>query len=245
MLCGVWLVTAAAADPLAEAEQGTAAARAGHLAEAVTLYDQALAGETLSRRQRALVHNNRAMAFKRLGRLEDARVGLNRSLALDPERAKALHDRGVVHFLLGRFDRAAADLTAFLEQQPDLPSPYPRLWQHLARRRNGQTDSLADHPRLLGRRAWPWVLADFQSGAMDETTLLGFTGHQTRVEHLERTCTASFHIGQRLLLEGQADQAADRFRQAVATGQVHLDEYQAAARFLAGVEPAVRAPPGH
>ncbi len=63
----------------------------------------------------AEAYNNRGVALKRLGRLEDALQSLNKALQLAPTYHTANLNRSNVLLELERFDEAAADLTTVME----------------------------------------------------------------------------------------------------------------------------------
>ncbi len=62
----------------------------------------------------------RALEHQSQGKLEEAAALLDRLVAAFPTHPRFRHDRGVVHFLAGRPDRARADFLAALRLDPDL-----------------------------------------------------------------------------------------------------------------------------
>lgn len=65
------------------------------------------------------VHNYRARAYERLGRIEDALECLDRALAIDPRNVADLRNRGVLLRRLGRPSEALASIEALLAVAPN------------------------------------------------------------------------------------------------------------------------------
>jgi tetratricopeptide (TPR) repeat protein len=99
-----------------------------------------------------LGHNARAMWLTDAGRLEEARIELERSLAVDSSRARTHSLLGIVHALMGRYDRAIAEFELALIIAPTDPSARTNLgraYEHM-----GRTDqALAAYERVL--QAYP------------------------------------------------------------------------------------------
>ncbi|MBF0153277.1 MAG: hypothetical protein HQL64_06005 [Magnetococcales bacterium] len=233
----LWFLTAVTAlghcDPtLAElVDDGVAAAQRHEFRRAIDAFDLALNKPNLPPREQAIILNNRGNAFKKIGHLHDADSDYTRALQLTPELPKPLYDRGIVHFLRGQFETAAADLKIFLQKSPDMPSPYPYLWLYLAQARAHNDklgDNLLEHAPFQEQITWPGPLIRLHRDFMDTSTLLSYTGDRVARKHLENQCDAYFHIGEYHLLRGDRLTAKRWFRQAMDTGMTHLDEYAAA-----------------
>ncbi len=96
----------------------------------------------------SLGHNAKATWLANAGRLEEARVELERSLAVDSSRARTHSLLGVVHALMGRYDRAVAEFELALIIAPT--DPYARMNLGKAYERTGRTDrALAAYEQIL------------------------------------------------------------------------------------------------
>jgi len=69
--------------------------------------------------QRTALHSNRAFAYIKLGRWEEAESDCSSSLSLSPGAVKALYRRAMARVELERFEAALEDIDAALKQQPD------------------------------------------------------------------------------------------------------------------------------
>jgi tetratricopeptide (TPR) repeat protein len=72
-----------------------------------------------SRPRSSEVHNRRARALERLGRLEEALECLDRALEIDPSNASDLRNRGIVLRKLGRLPEALASYDTALDLRPN------------------------------------------------------------------------------------------------------------------------------
>ncbi|MBF0425551.1 MAG: hypothetical protein HQL66_07005 [Magnetococcales bacterium] len=233
----LWLLPGAAVTGRADTtpaelvEAGVAAAHRNEFAQAIVQFDLALKQSGLSPQEQAVILDNRGSAFKKLGRLFEAGQDYARAQKLAPELPKPLHDRGIIHFFQGQFDAAAADLARFLQQVPDIASPYPHLWLYLAQaraRHDLHGGNALEHTPFAELIAWPGPLLRLHRDILDVPTLLSFTGDRLANRHHEKQCDAYFHIGEYHLLRGDRGAARMWFRKAIATGMVYLDEYIAA-----------------
>ena len=88
----------------------------GNHAEAVRQIDLAL---KINPKAAAVAHNNRGVALKALGRLDEALASYDKALALRPDYAEAFNNRGVALKALGRLDEALASYDKALAVRPD------------------------------------------------------------------------------------------------------------------------------
>ncbi|KAG2482944.1 hypothetical protein HYH03_018169 [Edaphochlamys debaryana] len=95
-------------------EEGNAAAKRGDWAAAAEAYGAALAADP----SLLAAANNRALAFLRLGRSEEAEADCCTVLAAEPANAKALLRRAAARRALGRMEGAVEDLRAVLALEP-------------------------------------------------------------------------------------------------------------------------------
>ncbi len=112
------------ADPEILSELARALARVGQVDRAVALLK---AGPD----QRD-VHYTLSVLYRAQGKMEDSLAELDRTLALDPSSAPALHDRGVLLSRMGRLEEAIAALTKALSIR-DLPPTRNALGTALCR----------------------------------------------------------------------------------------------------------------
>ncbi|GAA95823.1 uncharacterized protein L969DRAFT_50656 [Mixia osmundae IAM 14324] len=98
-------------------ESGNAAFKSGHYAEAIGHYSRAIHADPRD----ASFRSNRAFAYLKLEKYEDAQRDASAALALDPTpslRSKLLFRRAVARRQLGRFDEARQDLDAARDIEP-------------------------------------------------------------------------------------------------------------------------------
>ena len=94
----------------------SALALAGHWAEALAAYDQALTLDPGN----AVAHSNRGTALLHLDRYEEALAGYDQALTLDPSLAFPHSGRGNVFAALGRYEEALAAYDQSLTLDPSL-----------------------------------------------------------------------------------------------------------------------------
>lgn len=79
------------------------------LGDAIEKFDQCLALDPLNLTYNSTILLNKAIAFNKLNKNEEALACLNKCLKMNPEYAKALVKRGEVHQLLGDHEEAVRD----------------------------------------------------------------------------------------------------------------------------------------
>jgi len=109
-------------DPMVLSNFGAVLQDLGRHAEALGVYDQALALDP----ERAEVHNNRASALIELRRFEEAVAACNRAAAMRPTYAEALFNRGIALHELGRHEEALASFDRTLILVPSLAQAHQR-----------------------------------------------------------------------------------------------------------------------
>ena len=82
---------------------------------------EALAGDQLSRRDRAATHVNLGILLRRAGRLDEALAAHDRAAELAPDLAEIYANRGVVHLAARRPRAAIADFDRALGLEPAEP----------------------------------------------------------------------------------------------------------------------------
>lgn len=114
------------------------------------IWEAKLAG---AERQEAELRDIRAAVYFKTGRLEEALAELEQLLLLQPDRAGALLNRGIVREAMGDWDRAKADFERFIEVS-DLPDGDPTLveaGEHLRRVKDLVAAEDAERLRLDSR----------------------------------------------------------------------------------------------
>ncbi|MBM4327185.1 MAG: tetratricopeptide repeat protein [Deltaproteobacteria bacterium] len=91
-------------------EEGVQALKQGDLERAISLLSAVIDGDSKAYR----AYNDRGVAYKRLGRFDQALQDYTRALEIRPDYASALNNRGVLHLERGECRRAVEDLTLAL-----------------------------------------------------------------------------------------------------------------------------------
>jgi tetratricopeptide (TPR) repeat protein len=96
----------------------------------------------------AATYNNRGIAYKNLGRYQDAIRDYTRALSIDPDNASAYINRGFAYDELGRYQDAIRDCTRALSIDPDNAIAYNNrgfAYDELGR----YQDAIRDYTRTL------------------------------------------------------------------------------------------------
>ncbi|KAL1673444.1 hypothetical protein EV122DRAFT_282993 [Schizophyllum commune] len=96
-------------------EKGNAAFKSGDYVAAVGHYTEAI----LADKHDPTFFLNRAAAYLKLGKLEDAERDCTSTLAIDPQNVKALFRRGQARQGIGKLEDAIQDLKAALKREPN------------------------------------------------------------------------------------------------------------------------------
>lgn len=97
--------------------------------------------------QRTALHSNRAFAYIKLGRFEEAESDCSSTLSLSPTRVKALYRRAQARLELGRLEGALEDVEAALRQQSD-SQELKELRDRIAEKQNKKSKPAAVPQRL-------------------------------------------------------------------------------------------------
>jgi len=192
------------ADALADLKSGLTEAKQGHREEAIELLTKALEDRTLSLPNRALALSTRAYAYQRGAEYPDAIANYDAALALVPDPITH-RNRGAAYLEWGHYDEAAADFAKALAMQRS--NAYFAIWLHIARLKAGIEDKreLQANLERVDVREWPGPLLAHLAGhgTFEEVTNRALMGDpRTRAE---RRCDMAFFLGERHLVEGQAD----------------------------------------
>ena len=152
----------------------------------------------------------------------------DRALALQPDLALALKNRGRAHFYLGHFGESARDLAEGLRY--DSTNGFVVVWLHMARQRHGDADSteLAANAARIDPARWPGPVAKLYLGkssvaALDSTAEVG-DAPALRVQR----CGAAFYVGVMQIWTKQLPEARARLERARAICPHDWSEYQGA-----------------
>lgn len=139
------------------ARKGGAALVRGDTAQAITHYTAALADTSLPNDRRAMILNDRAVAFARIGKTKEAFDDFNAAVQLFPEYAALYNNRGNLLLALGLGKEAIKDFDRALLLAPGYAAAYNN--RAGARIRSGDADAaIADYThaiRLLPSSAAP------------------------------------------------------------------------------------------
>lgn len=166
-----------------------------------------------------------------LGRLAQGLADFTAALRLSPNYADAFEDRGFAQLYSRKFTEAAADFGRARELNSQLT--YLAPWQALAswRANPGAAKIKFLSEELTGPNAlqgWPAHVAKYLLDAEDDKALLAAASEQSDNVRTDRTCEAHYFMGQKSVLEGNANAAAEHFREAMKTGATHLAAYRGA-----------------
>jgi lipoprotein NlpI len=129
-----------------------------------------------------------------------------------------LEKRGWAHFFNASYDAALTDFQGIAEISPD--NIYSQLWLFVTSGHRGTNpfDAITHDidPDLLEQ--WPGVLLQFYLGKKSEAQVLEHFVNDPIQSRLEKSCEASYYIGEYYLINGQVDRALEYFKKAIATG---------------------------
>ncbi len=106
------------------ARKGGAAFVRGDTGEAITLYTKALADTSLANDRRAMILNDRAVAYARIGKTKEAFDDFNSAVQLFPEYAALYNNRGNLLLALGLVKEAVKDFDRALVLAPGYAAAY-------------------------------------------------------------------------------------------------------------------------
>lgn len=167
-------------------------------------------------------------AHQMKGEYDAALHDYDRALAIKPDLALALKNRGRAHFYLGHFRESAKDLADGLRY--DSTNGFVVVWLHMAKQLQGEADSvqLATNVARLDPARWPTPVAKLYLGksSMAEVDAAAEIG-DARARLLQR-CGAAFYVGEMQLWSKQTAEARTRLERARAICPHDASEYQGA-----------------
>lgn len=185
-------------------------------------------------------YNLRALANSALGDADASLADYNAAVKLAPREATIYEERACAKFFKKDFDGSATDFTVALEQNPKLSRLVPfRALALLRAGKTGDARESLDAAAKAKSAPHPWLarLEDFLADRVDAETLLKDAAEMEPTAFRDaRLCEARFFIGQKKLVAGEADAAAEQFREALATNAFATTAYRGA-RFELGEFP--------
>lgn len=168
-------------------------------------------------------------AVRKQGDRKRALALLTRAVALGEKNACS--SRGLAHFELGDFGKAAADF----EKRGD-----DAIWLYLARARAGQEarNVLLKHLESIEEDETPDPAIDLYLGRLTPDEYM-----EASAAEEEEQCVACFRLGQYYLIEKNRDKARDCFRKCVATDAKGVSVYYTARIELERLRDGSAAPP--
>ena len=204
-----------------------------------------------------------ALAYKQMGRLDDAEAGFERLRELDPRATKPLWQLADVWMQRGQLDRAEGALKEALSRKVDRPTFLLKLGEcYIAMKRHGEAEA-ALREALKGRADLAGI--HYNLGLVHDArgeTARAMEEYEAEIRRGPSAYRASFNLAKLLLKAGRPSEAATRFRDAIAandgfgTGYLYLAkalldagrlrEAEEAARHGLGARPEAEvAPLGH
>ncbi len=173
----------------------------------------------------SLAYTARAKANSRKGEFDRALDDLDSAIRFRSYDNVPLTIRGNVKFFLGDFAGAAKDYELSLTVGG--PTYDAVVWLYLARKRQGKRvgRELFDYVRRVDLRPWPGPIVRFFAGRLTEEKVFEAAKLAKGRAKEDSECEAAFYVGQKYLLQGDAEKAASFFRRAVATRRITSHEY--------------------
>jgi lipoprotein NlpI len=191
--------------------------------------------------QNALAYYYRANLLTDTGDLEGAIADYTSALQFEPANALHHFNRGIAHYLRKDWESARADFEAAARQRD--PQPYGWLYAHVLRVRLGKGDQARAELRAAVEQIrdskpgdWFLALAGFLLGDIDEAGLLAAAGQGGTSKARDQRCEAWYFAGMARLSAGQRAEAAECFRQGLATRKTNFAEHSFAKAELEALE---------
>jgi len=210
--------------------RGTAYLGKGDRELALRDYDQAISLKA----DFAIAICNRGFALFSKGEIDRASVDFDRAVELEPNLALAFRIRGVVSFCNRRFAQARKDCAE--ATRLDANDCNNLIWLYLANVRDGLTKKAQVQAEGMDLDEWPGPGFAFLLGSLTREGLLAASHNENLYKQREQLCAAHFFIGQAELFNGHLVEAAESFRNAIASGAMNCLEYVAAERELQDVK---------
>lgn len=196
----------------------------------------------------------RGNSYRRTGEYGQAIADYDHAVRLDPNAVEAFLDRGLTRFYQGNVDAALRGIRKSVALVPGLP--YPPIWAAIARgwqarggfkglAKNRDDPAIAEKAHAAAKAEiknlmhgpstanWPGPVQALFAGKKTPEELFELAESGTEKRRREKTCEATYFVGQFRLLAGQIEEAMTLFERASRTCPKNFIEYTAA-----GVETA-------
>ena len=144
--------TPARADAIDDLHGGAQAIEQGHYKQAISLFDKAIASDTLNEHGLALAHHHRGIAEQKLGQTQAAISDYSKAIAGHalPEAvlARAHYNRGIAYSQTGEDAKAEADYRATTKLVPSYGAAYHNL-ANIERRRGNEQAAISHYSKAL------------------------------------------------------------------------------------------------
>jgi tetratricopeptide (TPR) repeat protein len=169
----------------------------------------------------AFAHQNRGDAFKEKGEYARAIESYDRAIDLQAREPSIYASRGLMHFYIGNFPKAAADFTQGYQGKID---SYSLLLTYLSLSRAGQDgkDELTRGASRLESKDWPYPVIELFLGRKSLEDIRGVAANS------DRQCEVQYYAGEWYLLHAEKEPARQALQTAVNSCPKDFVEYRAA-----------------
>lgn len=168
-------------------------------------------------------HRVYSQILQKQGKFAEAVKELDRVIAEKPA-FPVYAARGRLRALQGDFRGALADYDNAKEDKP----VYDRFFHYTVARRLGVPDAVEPIRKLLPQwpEGWAKSVALYLAGQLAEKEFFARAEKGSANAISEQRCEANFYVGMTRLCDGKNEEAAEFFRQSIATGQTTFVEFQ-------------------
>jgi tetratricopeptide (TPR) repeat protein len=213
--------------------RGSAYGGKGDFEKAIANYDEAVRLQPKD----PLAYNNRAFTLLIAGEYGRAISDYDAAIRLVPYFPVATFNRGRARYHSGDYEGALADFENMLALEPQDSSAV--IWAFLARRRleiPDAADRFDAETKDLDLEQWPGQIVQMFTGEVHPEVVLEIAGESEPEIRNERTCEATFLVGEYLLLaEKQTGAAAAAFTRVTDSCPPQFLEHRAARAELARI----------
>ncbi len=191
--------------------RGVAYYSKGDLDHAVADLDKTIAIDP--KRADAFVYRGLARRVK--GEMAGAIADHTAALGVDPRNAAAYFNRGMEYYLTGALPKALADLSQATAIAPT--EPYPNLLLDIVATRSGLPSQLKEQSAKIDMAAWPAPAVRLLLAQLTPEALAAAADDGAPSDKPRRLCEAAFYTGVALARAGKSDDAAAKWREALAS----------------------------
>jgi lipoprotein NlpI len=206
--------------------RGSAYGGKGDLEKAIANYNDAVRLQPKD----PLAYNNRAFTLLIAGEYARAISDYDVAIGLVPFFPVATFNRGRARYHSGDYGGALGDFENMLALEPN--DAFAVIWAYLARRRLDVPDAAERfdvEAKDLDVEQWPGQIVQMFTGEVHPEMVLEIADESDPLVKNERTCEATFLVGEYLLLaEKQTSAAADAFNRVTASCPPQFLEHRAA-----------------